>query len=111
MINWLLIGTGDIAQKRVAPALVSSRNSRLVGVVGSDAGRARSLAERHGATESYTDLDKALADTRAHAVYVATPVFRHAVAATAALAARKHVLVEKPLARTAAEARELADWS
>jgi predicted dehydrogenase len=111
-VDWLLIGTGDIAQKRVAPALALSRGSRLVAVVGSDAARAKALAERHGATEVYAhaQLDQALAHTRADAVYVATPVFRHSVEAIAALAARKHVLVEKPLGRTASEARELSEW-
>src|SRR5688572_17704730 len=86
MVDWLLIGTGDIAQKRVAPALASSRNSRLVGVVGSDGARAHALADRHGAMETYAHLDDALTHTRASAVYVATPVYRHAPEATAALA-------------------------
>jgi len=54
------------------------------------------------------DLDELLADERLDALAIATPVPTHAPLAQAALAAGKHVLVEKPLAQTAAEAEAIA---
>ena len=93
-VNWLLVGTSDIARKRAAPALAALETGRLVGVCGSDEGRVRDLAGTHGAEESYTDLDRALARTTANAVYIATPVFRHTPEALAALdAGRKGEIV------------------
>ena len=106
-VNWLLVGTSDIARKRAAPALAALETGRLVGVCGSDEGRVRDLAGAHGAEESYTDLDRALVTTTANAVYIATPVFRHIPEALAALDAGKHVLIEKPLGLSAADVAPL----
>jgi predicted dehydrogenase len=57
----------------------------------------------------FADLDELLADPALDAVLVATPPRTHHAVASAALRAGKHVLVEKPLAKTAAEARDLID--
>jgi len=96
-VDWLLVGTGDISQKRVAPALAAARPGRLVAVCDLAAQSARKLAEQYGAAEVFTDFGEALKKTSANAVYLATPVFLHAPQAAMALQAGKHVLVEKPL--------------
>ena len=96
-VDWLLVGTSDIAQKRVAGALAALGTGKLVGVCGSDHARVKALAAKHGAAEVYTDLDRALSSTTANAVYIATPVFRHIPEALKSLDAGKHVLIEKPL--------------
>jgi len=71
------------------------------------------LLERHrGAfprTRFTTDLDEVLADPDTDAVVIATPVPTHAALALRVIAAGKHVFVEKPLALTAADAREVAE--
>jgi predicted dehydrogenase len=103
-VKWLLVGTGDIAHKRVAQALATVPNSRVVGVCGSSMDRVEALADRIDAKERYTDLNQALKTTGADAAYLARPVEYHASEAIAALNAGKHVLIEKPLARSAAEA-------
>ncbi len=103
-VNWLLMGTSDIACKRVAPALATLKTGRLVGVCGSDQKRVDDLADAHGAAERYTSLDEALANTAANAVYIATPVYRHTPEALKAMDAGMHVLIEKPLALSAADA-------
>ena len=72
ILKWLLIGTGDIVRKRVASALAPN----LVGVCGGG-GRAQTIADEHGASEVFDDVDDALANTAADAVYVATAVYRH----------------------------------
>jgi len=77
-VNWLLVGTGDISQKRVAPALVAAKPGKLVGVCDIVKDRVEELANAFGAEEVYTDLDDALAKTNANCVYLATPVGLHA---------------------------------
>jgi predicted dehydrogenase len=107
-VRWLLVGTGDIAAKRVAPAMNSMANSRLVGVCSRSADRAKTFAQQVGTAESYGDLAEALRNTTANAVYVATSVDLHAAQAIAAAKAGKHVLVEKPLALNALEGFHIA---
>ena len=105
-MNWLLLGAGDISQKRVLPALMTESRSAVVAVCDLDESRARDMAASCGA-KVFTDYAAALADSGADAVYVATPVFLHVLHAIQALTAGKHVLVEKPVALNYAEAQAL----
>ena len=100
-VKWLLVGTGDIANKRVAPALVDADNSELVAVCDLRKEEADKLAEKMSVSDVYTDFATALAESSADAVYLATPIWLHTEQAIQALEAGKHVLVEKPLALTA----------
>ena len=77
-LSWLLVGAGDIARKRVAPALAASKGSRLAAVCDVNVDGAKALAAAHGAPETYGDLDRALERSAADAVYIATPVWLHA---------------------------------
>jgi len=76
----------------VLPAILSSPRSRLAGIVTRDPEKARPYD-----VTAWTDLDSALAQSGAGAVYVATPVFLHAPQTIAALRAGLHVLCEKPM--------------
>lgn len=109
MIRWLLVGGGDIARKRVAPALQGSLHSRLVAVCDREEERARQIAVDFGGGRAYADYGAALADSGLDAVYVATPVHLHESMARQALASGKHVLVEKPLGISREQADGLAD--
>jgi 1,5-anhydro-D-fructose reductase (1,5-anhydro-D-mannitol-forming) len=102
-VNWLLVGTGDITQKRVAAALAGAEGSRLVAVCGRQRERVQSLADRFGAGEIFTDFTEALTKASAEAVYLATPVWLHTAQAIEALNAGKHVLIEKPLGLNATD--------
>jgi predicted dehydrogenase len=93
MLSWLVVGVGDITRKRVLPAILAEPRSRLVGIVTRDAAKAEPYGVR-----SFSDLDSALAESDAEAVYIATPVFLHAPQTIAALRAGRHVLCEKPMA-------------
>jgi UDP-N-acetyl-2-amino-2-deoxyglucuronate dehydrogenase len=75
----------------------------LVGVLDVDAERARAQADRYGIPRSYADLDELLADDDVECVAVLTPPDTHESLTCAALAARRHVVCEKPLGRTVAE--------
>jgi len=73
-----------------------------------DAARAKAASERFGGVPWFTEVEPLLARDDVEAVYIATPTIAHAPQALAAIAAGKHVLVEKPLAMTVAEGRRVA---
>ena len=110
-IKWLLIGAGIIAEKRVAPALSNSMDSELVGVCDIVEDNAKKIAGEYKADEVFTEIDDAMTNTQADAVYVATPVFLHVPTTIKALEAGKHVLIEKPLGLNAADCQRLIDLS
>ena len=93
MLRWLVIGIGDISRRRVLPAILAEPRSKLAGIVTRDPRK----AEAYGAP-AWQDLESALAESGADAVYVATPVFLHAPQTIACLRAGRHVLCEKPMA-------------
>ena len=103
VLRWGLIGCGDIAQKRVAPALRDLPNCELVAVSRAQAERAEAFAQKFGAKRWYADWRDLVADPEIDAVYVATPVFLHAEQSIEAARAGKHVLCEKPMAMNVAE--------
>lgn len=102
-----LIGCGGIGLLR-ARAAGGSPFAELVACADTDEGRARAAAEgtRARVTTAWREL---LSDSRVDAVVVSTPPHLHAEMTIAALEAGKHVLCEKPLARTAAEARAMLE--
>jgi predicted dehydrogenase len=102
-IGWGLVGCGDIARKRVAPALRDIDNCELVAISRADVSLAESFAAEFGAKRWHADWRDLVKDSEVEAVYIATPVHLHAEQAVAAAEAGKHVLCEKPMALTAAE--------
>lgn len=107
-LGWGIVGTGRIAGSQVAPAITASPGSRLACVVSRDQGRAAEFARVHGAAAAHDDYAKMLADPAVEAVYIATPNALHPQQVTAAARAGKHVLCDKPLALTVADARRCA---
>lgn len=97
-LKWGLIGAGDIAQKRVAPALRDLPSCDLVAVSRARWQLAESFAREFGAPKWYGDWRELIVDKEIDAVYIATPVNLHAPQAIAAAEADKHVLCEKPMA-------------
>lgn len=102
MLNWIVVGVGDITRKRVLPAIQNESRSHLYGIVTRDPAKASSYSAR-----VWTSLTEALRDPEVHAVYVASPVFLHAPQTIESLQAGKHVLCEKPMAMNEAEARSM----
>ncbi len=96
-VRWLLAGTGDIARKRVAPALRDAAGSSIAAVCDPMRDRAEALARDFAVDEVYGDYSDALRSDAVNAVYIATPVGLHVPMAVEAIRAGKHVLVEKPL--------------
>src|SRR5258708_33553883 len=102
MLNWVVVGDGDIAVRRVIPAIQAECRSNLMGVVTRDPAKAAALN-----TRAWANLGEAVYETAVHADYVATPVFLHATQTIQALRACKHVVCEKPMAMNEAETRSL----
>jgi predicted dehydrogenase len=102
-LAWGLIGCGDIARKRIAPALRDLSCCRLVAVSRERSELAESFAREFGASKHYDDWRDLINDDELQAVYIATPVHVHADQAIAAAEAGKHVLCEKPMAMNVPE--------
>jgi predicted dehydrogenase len=83
--------------------------ARVVALCDQDAARLDAFASEHPGLRCVPDLDHLLALADVDAVLIVTPPSRHHVMARAALAAGRHVWVEKPLAMSAAEGEDLVD--
>jgi predicted dehydrogenase len=102
----VILGCGWIARRHAAAA----RRLRLPVIFASrDEARARAYAREFAGVGAYGAYAAALADPRARAAIVCTPHDRHLDDVLQALAAGRHVLVEKPLARTLEEADRMID--
>lgn len=106
-IRWGLIGCGDIARKRVAPALREHPDCELQAISRARFDQAEQFANEFGARRWYADCTELIADEEIDAVYIATPVHLHAAQAIAAARAGKHVLCEKPMAMSVSECDEM----
>jgi predicted dehydrogenase len=94
-----LVGTGAIAQIAHLPALTKLKGAQLVALCDSDGVKARQIAERFGIPDVFTDIEDLIA--KLDAVIIMTPNHLHEPHVLSALAAKLHVLCERPLALTA----------
>ena len=96
-----VVGAGAIAQLAHLPVLSKMRGAQLVAICDNDRPKARALADRFGVPDTFTDIEDLLESGALDAVVVATPNHLHEPHVLAALAAKVHVLCERPLALTA----------
>jgi predicted dehydrogenase len=106
-LRWGILGCGDIVRKRVARALQDDRDCQLLAACRRDRARLADFCREFDVPRAYTDATELLADRQIDAVYIATPVRQHLPQTLAAAAAGKHVLVEKPMARSVAECDQM----
>ena len=106
-LRWGILGTGWVAD-RFVPSLQRHTRQRVVAVGSRDGDRAAAFAARHRIPCAYGTYDDLVGDGDLDVIYVATTHRSHLPCARLALEAGKPVLVEKPLALDAEEARELA---
>jgi D-xylose 1-dehydrogenase (NADP+, D-xylono-1,5-lactone-forming) len=100
-----ILGAAGIARQALIPALEVAEGAELVGVASRDPARAREMLPDGRPYRDYAEL---LDDPDVDAVYIALPNGLHREWSERALAAGKHVLCEKPLANTAADAEAMA---
>lgn len=102
-VRWGIIGCGQIAYDKVLSGLLTAENAEIVAVADPDAARLDRAASAVPPARAFADYRDLLRDPSVQAVYIATPNAMHPEQTIAAAEAGKHVLVEKPMALTAAE--------
>jgi predicted dehydrogenase len=107
-VNWGILGTARIASRVVGPAIHAADGSRLAAIASRRPEKAASWAAEHGAEKSYGSYQALLDDGAIDAVYLPLPPGMHAEWTIRAAKRGKHVLCEKPLAATLAQAEEMA---
>lgn len=107
VIRWGIIGVGDVCEVKSGPAFYKSPDSQLLAVMRRDRQKAQAFALRHQVPHFYDDAEAMLANADIDAIYIATPPAYHKAYALAALAAGKHVYIEKPVTLNAAECDEI----
>jgi predicted dehydrogenase len=107
-LRWGILSTADIGRKKVIPGLQKAARCEVVAIASRDAGQARLVADELGIPTAHGTYEALLADPDVDAVYIPLPNHLHAEWTIAAARAGKHVLCEKPLAMTAADAERMA---
>jgi len=95
-----LVGVGAISQLAHLPVLSKMRGAELVALCDNDGPKGRSLADRFGVTDVFTDIDELLEFDQLDAVVVASPNHLHEPHVLSALKAGVHVLCGRPLSLT-----------
>ncbi len=106
-LRWGVLGVARIATEKVIPAMMRGRWSTVAAIASRDRAKADAAATRLGLGKAYGSYDELLEDREIDAVYVPLPNHLHVPWSTRAAERGKHVLCEKPIALTAAEARAL----
>jgi predicted dehydrogenase len=108
-----LVGLGHLSLEQLLPAFAQSRRTKLVALVSGDRKKAEAIAAQTGVDPrlifDYAGYDRIKDAGEIDAVYIVLPNHMHAEYTVRAAAAGKHVLCEKPMARTADEAQQMID--
>jgi predicted dehydrogenase len=98
MINWGIVGCGNVTEVKSGPAFNKVNDSRLVGVMRRNKALAEDYASRHNVPKVYSSASDLIHDKDINAVYIATPPGSHAEYAIEVIKAGKPVYIEKPMA-------------
>jgi len=109
MVRVAVIGCGAIAQRAYLPVLTSIEGAEVVAVVDVNESLARDVAKRYGIAKYYTDHKKILQDDSIDLACVCTPSYLLAKVSLDLLRSGKHVLVEKPLALSVKDGKEVLE--
>lgn|SRR5215813_4311745 len=109
MVRFGISGFGLHAVKRLMPGFANTRNCRVTALTRRDLARARASANEYDIPYAFTSMAELCACPEVDAVFVATPDAMHLADVLEATHHRKHVLVEKPMAMNASEARQMVE--
>jgi predicted dehydrogenase len=104
-----VIGLGGIAQLVHLPYLTKIENIEITAVAEVNKSRLNTIADKFNIKERYKDHNELLANSDTGTIIVATPTNTHKEIAIACLKANRDVLIEKPLARTYNESKQIVD--
>jgi len=108
-IRWGVLSTANIGVEKVLPAMQAGTLCEITAMASRDLSRAQVTAEKLGIAKAYGSYEELLADPDIDAIYNPMPNHLHVPWAIKALQAGKHVLCEKPIGLTSAEAQQLID--
>src|SRR5688572_18701387 len=107
-IRWGVLSTAKIAREKVIPATQRSQFGAVTAIASRDLSRAKAVAAELGIEKAYGSYQELLSDRNVEAVYIPLPNHLHVPWSQRALKAGKHVLCEKPIGLSVAEAEMLA---
>lgn len=112
-LGWAVVGLGQFALGQVLPALREARKSKLVALVSGSPEKARRVAAQNGVDPkniyTYQNFDSIKDNPEIDVVYIVLPNGLHAEYSVRASRAGKHVMSEKPMATSSAEARQMIE--
>ena len=108
-LRWGVLSTANIARTKVVPGMLKSERSEVIAVGSRDVAAASGFAAELGIPRAHGSYEALLADPDVDAVYIPLPNHLHLEWTIAAARAGKHVLCEKPLAMTAADAERMLE--
>ena len=108
-LNWGVLGTSNFARNKMIPALKQSEYTHVTAIASRSAAKAAAVAAQLGIAKAYGSYQELLADKDIDIVYNPLPNHLHVPWSILALEAGKHVLCEKPIALSVAEAEQLLE--
>jgi len=108
-VRWGILSTARIGVRRVLPALLRSQTGKAHAVASRDLARARTVATQFNIPRVHGSYEALLADAEVDAIYIPLPNSLHMEWTVRAAQAGKHVLCEKPLGLTAAQAQTMVE--
>jgi predicted dehydrogenase len=110
-VGFAVVGLGKLSLGQIVPGFRNCRSARLAALVSGHPDKANRVAAENqvpaGSIYSYADFDRIAENSRIEVVYIVLPNFMHAEYTIRALKAGKHVLCEKPMATTVADAEAM----
>jgi predicted dehydrogenase len=108
-VRWGILGTANIALKKVIPGMQGSALARVVAIASRDIAKAQAAAKSLGIPRAYGSYEELIDDPDIEAIYNPLPNHLHVPWSIRAAANGKHVLCEKPIGLTAREALDLLE--
>jgi predicted dehydrogenase len=108
-VRWGVLSTANIGVTKVLPAMQRGTLCEVTAIASRELAKAQATAKQLGIPKAYGSYEELLADPKIDAIYNPLPNHLHVPWSIKAIEAGKHVLCEKPIALTTAEAQRLAD--
>lgn len=108
-VKWGVLSTASIAVRCVIPAMQQCQSAEIIGIASRSLEKAKTTAKELAIPKAYGSYDELIADPEIEAIYNPLPNHLHVELSIRAASQGKHVLCEKPISRTVAEARRLME--
>src|SRR5271169_542149 len=108
-VKWGILGAASIARRRVLPAMMNCELAEIYAVASRSPGKAEEFAKEFSIPKVYGTYEELINDPEVEVIYNPLPNHLHVEWSVRAASRRKHVLCEKPVARTVTEARRLLE--